>query len=72
MALRRFSRHAMVPTTPRVQQIRAIIERFRNGADEATSPYYRDLMLSTVTDLEAIAAEFAAGEPIDRPAERAA
>jgi len=62
----------MGPTTPRVQQIRAIIERFRNGANETTNPYYRDLMLSTVTDLEAIAVKIAAGEPIDPPVERAA
>lgn len=62
----------MVPTAPRIQQIRAIIERFENGADEATNPYYRDLMRSTAADLQAIAVKLAAGEPIDPPAECAA
>jgi hypothetical protein len=62
----------MLPSALRGQQIHAIIERFKNGADDTTNLYFRDLMLATVADLEAMAAKLEAGEPIDPPAERAA
>jgi hypothetical protein len=47
----------------RVQHLRAVIQRFRNGADEATTQYFRELMADTAAELEAAAAALEANEP---------
>jgi hypothetical protein len=46
----------------RVQHLRAVIQRFRNGADEATTQYFRELMAHTAAELEATAAALENGE----------
>ncbi len=52
----------------RVQHLRAVIQRFRNGADEATTQYFRELMAHTAAELEAAAAALEADEHDRAPA----
>lgn len=62
----------MALTAPSAAQIRLIIAHFKECADEATDGDFRALMLNTVAELEAIAAEIEAGAPLDPRADHAA
>jgi len=56
------------PARRRAQAIRAIILRFKHGADEVTTQYFRELMARTTAELEARAAALeAAAEPKTAP-----
>jgi hypothetical protein len=46
----------------RIQHLRAVIQRFRNGADETTTQYFRELMTRTAAELEAAAKALEADE----------
>ncbi len=52
----------------RVQHLRAVIQRFRSGADEATTQYFRELMAQTAAELEAAAAALESEERGPAPA----
>jgi hypothetical protein len=52
----------------RVQHLRAVIQRFRSGADEATTQHFRELMAQTAAELEAAAAALEADEHDAAPA----
>ena len=52
----------------RAQAIRAVILRFKHGADEATTQYFRELMARTAAELEARAAALEAAEAAAAPA----